>query len=466
MYINKKTRKQIDEITNYVNNFLDSKDFVSFVESKKKYICIKHKNECYCTNCKSTFDKVAKINCYIKCPKCQKQLLVKRTDNFCDKTYFMYLIKYEEKYIIRNYEIVSCYSNSTREMKFIITEYARQVVEKNGEIIFKIMINNMRRNLNGYWYISYYEKTEFWKPEYYITVCGQCFVDNNVLKAKYYDPKEIFDNAEVDVCDMLKGINENNYVLEMLTKAKLYNLATDYSKFRKGKFEKVFKIDRSFLKFMVINNIDSRELKCLQLVKIKDYKLIKYLSDVNRIEELIKYCKPYDLMKYHIKNKDIYMYLDYLSMAKQQKMDLKDKSILYPKKLKEKHDDLQHQIRVKKDKNINKLIKKRYEQIKKNEFQNSKFVVYPVKSIEELIDESSQQNNCVKTYAERIAMKKCDIYFMRLLTNTKKSLVTIEVRDNKIVQKRTKNNEITTKEQDKFLNIWEKKMLMKGEIRI
>ena len=164
--------------------------------------------------------------------------------------------------------------------------------------------------------------------------------------------------------------------------------------------------------------------------------------------------------------KDDVKYLDYLSMAKQQKMDLKDKSILYPKKLKEKHDDLQHQIRVKKDKNINKLIKKRYEQIKKNEFQNSKYVVYPVKSIEELIDESSQQNNCVKTYAERIAMKKCDIYFMRLLANTKKSLVTIEVRDNKIVQKRTKNNEITTKEQDKFLNIWEKKMLMKGEIRI
>ena len=48
-------------------------------------------------------------------------------------------------------------------------------------------------------------------------------------------------------------------------------------------------------------------------------------------------------------------------MAKQQKMDLKDKSILYPKNLKEKHDELQHQIQVRKDKVITKQIKKRYE---------------------------------------------------------------------------------------------------------
>ena len=54
---------------------------------------------------------------------------------------------------------------------------------------------------------------------------------------------------------------------------------------------------------------------------------------------------------------------------------------------------------------------------------------------------------------------------MRLLKNQRKSLVTIEIRNNKIVQKRTKNNEITTAEQDKFLNKWEKEILMKKEIK-
>ena len=92
-------------------------------------------------------------------------------------------------------------------------------------------------------------------------------------------------------------------------------------------------------------------------------------------------------------------------------------------------------------------------------FENKKYIIIPAKSISALIDESKQQNNCVRTYAERIAKNECDIYFMRFISSQDKSLVTVEVRNNKIVQKRTKNNEKTSKEQDKFLNLWERKIL-------
>ena len=78
-----------------------------------------------------------------------------------------------------------------------------------------------------------------------------------------------------------------------------------------------------------------------------------------------------------------------------------------------------------------------------------------------LIDESSQQNNCVRTYADRIASGKCDIYFMRLVSDQNKSLVTIEVKNKKVVQKRTKHNGNTTLEQDKFITNWERKILNK-----
>lgn len=44
-----------------------------------------------------------------------------------------------------------------------------------------------------------------------------------------------------------------------------------------------------------------------------------------------------------------------------------------------------------------------------------------------------------------------------------KSLVTVEVRNNEVVQQRTKNNNDTTKEQKKFLKKWEKNILRKGE---
>lgn len=463
MYIKKKDREEIDIVSNYVDNYINSKEFKEFVEKQKKYICIKIKSNCYCSNCKYQFEKVCKVNDYIQCPNCKKELLVKRTSNYTNKDYFMYLIKFNDKYIIRNYELLNIYSESVKSMKFILTEFGRQVVNKNGVLELKVIINNMRKNTSGYWYINYCEGTDYWKPEYYITAFGKCFIDKNTLEAKYYDPKDLFDNAaEVNVCDILEGINKDNYTLEILTKAKLYNLAAYYYEFKKGKFEDVFKLDRSYLSFMIENNITYDELRVLQKLKIKDYELVKCFCNVYRLDELLKYCKPYDLMKYHIKNKDTYMYLDYISMAKQQKMDLKDKSILYPKNLKEKHDELQHQIQVRKDKVITKQIKKRYEKIKTNEFQNKQYIIYPVKSVEELVEESSQQNNCVKTYAERVAKGQCDIYFMRLIKDINHSLVTVEVRENKVVQKRTKNNEDTTNSQNKFLKKWENQILNKN----
>ena len=79
-----------------------------------------------------------------------------------------------------------------------------------------------------------------------------------------------------------------------------------------------------------------------------------------------------------------------------------------------------------------------------------------------MINESAQQNNCVKTYADRVAKGRCDIYFMRLVNEREKSLVTVEVRGNKVVQQRIKNNMDTTPEQKRFLKKWEKEILCKN----
>ena len=70
-------------------------------------------------------------------------------------------------------------------------------------------------------------------------------------------------------------------------------------------------------------------------------------------------------------------------------------------------------------------------------------------------------NNCVKTYAERFALGKCDLYFMRELNKQDKSLVTIEVKNNVVVQSRTKHNNLPTKEQQKFILKTLKKLLNK-----
>ena len=99
--------------------------------------------------------------------------------------------------------------------------------------------------------------------------------------------------------------------------------------------------------------------------------------------------------------------------------------------------------------------------MKKNTFRTKKYIIFPAISMDSLIDESNQQNNCVKTYAENYANKECDIYFMRLANTQDQSLVTVEVRNNKVVQKRTKNNNMTNDSQNRFLDLWENTILSK-----
>ena len=207
------------------------------------------------------------------------------------------------------------------------------------------------------------------------------------------------------------------------------------------------------------NNINYAELEVLQKIKIKDIELIRYLSEMYSLDELLKYCKPYDLKNYKISSKNVHLYLDYLKFAEELGYDINDKKILYPKKLKQKHDQYMNMVQQKKDEKTKRRIKRRYEKLKINSFKTNKYIIYPAKDIEELIDESKQQNNCVKTYSESYAIGICDIYFMRLMSNKNKSLVTVEVRNSKVVQQRIKNNQDTTKEQKKFLKNWENKIL-------
>ena len=94
-----------------------------------------------------------------------------------------------------------------------------------------------------------------------------------------------------------------------------------------------------------------------------------------------------------------------------------------------------------------------------NKFNDNVFVISPAPSLKALQNESKQQNNCVRTYAEKYANGECDIYFMRDIKNKKKSLVTVEVRNNIVVQSRIKNNRSPNENQLKFLNIWEQNIL-------
>lgn len=102
-----------------------------------------------------------------------------------------------------------------------------------------------------------------------------------------------------------------------------------------------------------------------------------------------------------------------------------------------------------------KLFKQRIN--RKYECTFGKFKFFYPDSTQEIKDEACQQNNCVASYIDRVINGECHILFLRLKDNPDKSLVTIEVRNNKIVQAKGRFNRDVTEEEQKVIDLWNNK---------
>ena len=251
---------------------------------------------------------------------------------------------------------------------------------------------------------------------------------------------------------------------------KLYNLALRTKELNCGKsFKGIFGVAKTFYSFMKKHNITYTQLKLLRLLQEENFEKIKYLEkyvsfydNTNNLEEISKYISLNRFIEYSKMQKekvDLALYIDYLRFAKELGFDLKNNRYAFPKNLKEAHDELEKQYEIHCDEIMKKAIRKRGRELSTNIYKNNKFIILPAFTLKSLQNESKQQNNCVRTYAKKYAKGVSDIYFMRNITNIRKSLVTVEVQENEVVQSRIKNNKKPNKEQLNFLNKWEQKVL-------
>lgn len=82
--------------------------------------------------------------------------------------------------------------------------------------------------------------------------------------------------------------------------------------------------------------------------------------------------------------------------------------------------------------------------------------IYP-KCTQDIKTEACQQNNCVASYIDRVIDGYCDILFLRKKDSPNESLVTIEIRNNQIVQAKRRFNYPVTKEDQAAIDYWNKK---------
>ena len=82
--------------------------------------------------------------------------------------------------------------------------------------------------------------------------------------------------------------------------------------------------------------------------------------------------------------------------------------------------------------------------------------IYP-RCVQDIKDEAVNQNNCVASYIDSVIDGNCHILFLRKKDSHDNSLVTIEVRNNQIVQAKRKFNYPVTEEDQEAIDYWNKK---------
>lgn len=470
-YLKKEYRKLIERIDRELKIPHGWYYFVKKEQEKHNFI-VKTRGICICKNCNTEFKSNKTINDHEKCPKCHNTYLIKQSNYgwHIFKKVLILIDKLDDKWVIRLFEIFTRYSKNTIYHSKPV-EYGRIILDKNMKNIIELANDRAVRTMWGDTYINHTMEGKKWR------IYNNCYSSFDAYGKVYYrNLQKLFQNTKFkysqlwevakknDEIDIKYHLNNNFPSTERLIKMQLYKLAIWSGNFNKGRnFNDVFGIDKSYYSFMKKYNIDSHELDILRLYRKQNIEKLRVLSQfyIYDIKEIVKYVKL-DQFADYVKNKknfDIKMYIDYLEFVQKLNFDLKNKKYLFPEKLKEKHDEYSKQIQIKDNEKVNRAINKRYKQLQKNTYSNKKYIVKPAESFIALEDESKQQNHCVRNYAEKYAKGQCDIYFMRGTEKPQKSLVTIEVRDGKIVQSRIKDNDLPNNSQKRFLNRWEKEIL-------
>ena len=253
---------------------------------------------------------------------------------------------------------------------------------------------------------------------------------------------------------------------EYLLKKGLYELAIHscYLFKYKGSFQSTFDVPKEYYSFMKNIDINCMQLDALQLYHTTDVNMLNFISDnislVNLILKYVKFDKALDYLKeQELSINNLHEYGDYIMCCEDMKLNLKDNSILFPKHFIEQHDKLTNEMIITNDPQIDKRIKSLANILILNKYEDDKYVIFGADSVGSLIDESSQQSNCVRTYCDMVSNNECQIYFMRYKDNIAKSFITIEVRNNKVVQAKTKFNKEPPDDVMKIIRNWEQTLI-------
>lgn len=194
-----------------------------------------------------------------------------------------------------------------------------------------------------------------------------------------------------------------------------------------------------------ISNFLSQAENYMQLIENYNYdnrRLINYLTREVKLQQGID--NPVEALQ---------LLRDTNKMCRDMEVKINEK---YPKSLKKDHDIARLNYKINSDETTEKSFKRITEdcKYKKLEFKNKEFCILSPHKPADLVKEGDSLSHCVSSYIKDVCDERCKIYFIRDVESPDESLLTAEVRNNKIVQVRGKFNRCANDTEKTFISQW------------
>ena len=188
----------------------------------------------------------------------------------------------------------------------------------------------------------------------------------------------------------------------------------------------------------------------------KNITLIRLVIERLSVEDIrlffeVNHMKVEKTLRYINKVENVYIYKDYLHMAREIGSDMTDEFVLYPRDLDAAHDAMvEVKVEARRKKELKEAqekdedLRKIYKKIAKRfSYEDDKFVLRPAKTKTEIVKEGQTQHICVGVagYAEKMIRGSSYILFLRKKGNPEKPFYTVEITPQyEIIQRHGKYN--------------------------
>lgn len=449
----------------------------------------------YCSRCKKVVPiSGAKHGKETKCPACGAKAIFKSHNRLQTLATGYYdaevMQRFEGGIVVRRYAQNQYYRDCDYKAPHIIhAERERIMIFDDGTV-------------KHYEWGPYKQKYNRWirkNDERYYWSAPTKLYKRNIASLKKYS---LLKKSAIDLWPKLPRsagdylmMEQGNPAVEMLARLGMFRLAKGIIEERydskllaqeETEIAKLLKVDRSRLKRLASMDANVSMLRWMQLEKLADTiwpdQMIKDFgeagilpSSLDFLSIKLSYVKRYNYLTKQaaLMNETLIQALttwrDYLSIAEQMKMNVKNEQIVKPKDLKRAHDEAvlnsQRGNLKKKAKEIEKKwpkVNKQLQKLKKFEFTFGEYSIVAPSEVLDIVVEGTILNHCVHTcdyYFERIQSDESYLFFLRKSSQLDIPWYTLEVEPSgNIRQKRTTgdNQNADFGEAIKFLKKWQK----------